>query len=247
MAAERYDVRGHRRRGAVRGSTSSSARTTRTTVYSQLAQQGIGREDVFENVRQQLLRREIALDRGRGAGALGGGAAGRGTRRPSESLAEVSFGYITVPDQATADARERPAARAPGRVPGGSRPSTRARPRCPRSSSAPPASCPPCSPSRSRRPRRTPRSRRPCRRPAASSSPSSRAWSTRRSRSCARSWSRRPPRRRGRGPRWSTTCATTSTCVNPRYGVLEDRPARAGDGGVVDILDDEDDGRRRRR
>jgi hypothetical protein len=73
------------------------------TVFSQLAQQGIGREDVFETVRQQLLRREIAVAQG-------------DTTEPSEDelraryeeartgLAEIRFGYINVPDQAAADA-----------------------------------------------------------------------------------------------------------------------------------------------
>lgn len=71
-------------------------------VFSQLAQQGIARRDVFETVRQQLVRRDIALAEG-------------AVEEPSaeelqaqylearEELAEVRFGYITVPDQATAD------------------------------------------------------------------------------------------------------------------------------------------------
>ena len=73
------------------------------TVFGQLAEQGITRTDVFENVRQQLTRREIALAEG-------------AVEEPSEeelraryedtreSMAEVRLGYITVPDQATADA-----------------------------------------------------------------------------------------------------------------------------------------------
>jgi peptidyl-prolyl cis-trans isomerase SurA len=72
------------------------------TVYSQLAQQGVSRADVFETVRQQLLRREIAVAQGE-------------VQEPSEEelqaqyeevregQAQVRFGYITVPDQATAD------------------------------------------------------------------------------------------------------------------------------------------------
>jgi hypothetical protein len=71
-------------------------------VYAQLAQQGISREDVFENVRQQLLRQEIALAEGE-------------VEEPSEEdlraryeevkadQTKYRFGYITVPDQATAD------------------------------------------------------------------------------------------------------------------------------------------------
>jgi peptidyl-prolyl cis-trans isomerase SurA len=73
------------------------------TVFDQLAQQGIGRADVQETVRQQLVRREIALAEG-------------AVEQPSDeelqaqyeqvrdSQAQVRFGYITVPDQATADA-----------------------------------------------------------------------------------------------------------------------------------------------
>jgi peptidyl-prolyl cis-trans isomerase SurA len=84
------------------------------TVYSTLAQQGISRQDVFENVRQQLLRREIALEQGK-------------VQEPSEaelraryeetrtSLAQVRFGYITVPDQAAADALVAQLQAAPGR------------------------------------------------------------------------------------------------------------------------------------
>ncbi len=72
-------------------------------VFGQLAQQGIGREDVFENVRQQLVRREIAEIEGE-AEALSDEALQARYTEVRESLAEVSFGYITVPDQATADA-----------------------------------------------------------------------------------------------------------------------------------------------
>jgi hypothetical protein len=72
-------------------------------VYAQLAQQGIGREDVVENVRQQLVRRQIAEDEG-AAGELTDEALQARYAEVRESLAEVSFGYITVADQATADA-----------------------------------------------------------------------------------------------------------------------------------------------
>jgi peptidyl-prolyl cis-trans isomerase SurA len=83
-------------------------------VFSQLAQQGISRSDVFETVRQQLLRREIALAEGE-------------VEEPSEEelraqyaearegLAEVRFGYITVPDQATADTVQAALQADPGR------------------------------------------------------------------------------------------------------------------------------------
>src|SRR3954463_6339729 len=38
------------------------------TVYGQLAAQGVGRADVFENVRQQLVRQEIAVQEGKAEG-----------------------------------------------------------------------------------------------------------------------------------------------------------------------------------
>lgn len=73
------------------------------SVFGQLAQQGIGRADVVENVRQQLVREEVALAEGE-------------VQPPTEAelrarydevrggLAEFSFGYITVPDEPTAAA-----------------------------------------------------------------------------------------------------------------------------------------------
>jgi peptidyl-prolyl cis-trans isomerase SurA len=72
-------------------------------VYGQLAQQGIGREDVFENVRQQLVRREIARAEGKAAG-LDDTALQARYQEVREGLGQVSLGYIAVPDQATADA-----------------------------------------------------------------------------------------------------------------------------------------------
>jgi parvulin-like peptidyl-prolyl isomerase len=72
-------------------------------VFGQLAQQGIGRGDVFENVRQQLVRRRIAEAEGE-AGALTDEALRARYAEVREDLAQVSFGYITVPDQAAADA-----------------------------------------------------------------------------------------------------------------------------------------------
>jgi hypothetical protein len=72
-------------------------------VYAGLAQQGIGREDVFENVRQQLLRQQLAEATGE-ADALGEPALRARYEEVRESLGRPSFGYITVPDQAAADA-----------------------------------------------------------------------------------------------------------------------------------------------
>ncbi|WP_239520613.1 peptidylprolyl isomerase [Blastococcus saxobsidens] len=71
-------------------------------VYAQLAQQGIGRADVRETIRQQLLRREIAEAEGQ-AGSLDEAALRERYDEVRESLAEVEFGYVTVPDQAIAD------------------------------------------------------------------------------------------------------------------------------------------------
>jgi peptidyl-prolyl cis-trans isomerase SurA len=73
------------------------------TVYSQLAQQGISRQDVFETVRQQLIRREIALAEGE-VEEPSEEALQAQYEETREGLAEVRFGYIAVPDQATADA-----------------------------------------------------------------------------------------------------------------------------------------------
>ncbi len=101
-AAERYDVQ----------VTDAEVRTRidellgeddPDAVYSQLAQQGIGRADVFENVRQQMLRSELALEQGEVQEASEEELQAA-YEEAKQSLAEVSFGYITVPDQATADA-----------------------------------------------------------------------------------------------------------------------------------------------
>jgi SurA-like protein len=72
------------------------------TVYGQLATQGVGREDVFENVRQQLVREKIAVAQGKAQGLTEEGlrAAYEKTR---QTKATVQLGYIDVPDQATAD------------------------------------------------------------------------------------------------------------------------------------------------
>lgn len=70
-------------------------------VYDQLAEQGIARADVFENVRQQLVRQEIAV--GESATAEPTDAELRVRYEEArESLAQLSFGYVTVPDEATA-------------------------------------------------------------------------------------------------------------------------------------------------
>lgn len=72
-------------------------------VYAQLAGQGIGREDVFENVRQQLIRQKLAAAKGLADGLTEQALKAR-YQQVKSSLAQVQMGYITVPDQATADA-----------------------------------------------------------------------------------------------------------------------------------------------
>jgi hypothetical protein len=69
--------------------------------YSKLAQQGVGRADVFETVRQQLVRQEIAEAEGETEAPTEAELRAR-YEEVREELAQVSFGYITVPDDATA-------------------------------------------------------------------------------------------------------------------------------------------------
>ena len=83
-------------------------------VFAQLAEQGISREDVQETIRQQLLRRELAAAEGQ-AGALDEAALRQRYDEVREELAEVEFGYVTVPDQPTADALVADLAADPGR------------------------------------------------------------------------------------------------------------------------------------
>jgi parvulin-like peptidyl-prolyl isomerase len=73
------------------------------TVYGQLAQQGISRQDVFENVRQQLLRHEIALSAG-DVEETSEEELRAQYEETKQDQVRYRFGYITVPDQATADA-----------------------------------------------------------------------------------------------------------------------------------------------
>ena len=72
-------------------------------VYAQLADQGISRQDVVENVRQLLTRERIAESEGQAEG-LDDAALQARYEETRESLGELSFGYIAVPDQPTADA-----------------------------------------------------------------------------------------------------------------------------------------------
>jgi peptidyl-prolyl cis-trans isomerase SurA len=72
-------------------------------VYRQLAQQGVARADVFENLRQQMVRQQVAEHEGV-AGGLSEAALRARYEEVREELAQVSFGYITVPDDAIATA-----------------------------------------------------------------------------------------------------------------------------------------------
>jgi hypothetical protein len=73
------------------------------TVFGQLAAQGVGRADVFENVRQQMVREEIAEHEGQAEGLTEEGlrAAYEDAR---QNATTIRLGYIAVPDQATATA-----------------------------------------------------------------------------------------------------------------------------------------------
>jgi peptidyl-prolyl cis-trans isomerase SurA len=71
--------------------------------FDQAAQQGYSREDVFESIRQQLLRQQIAEAEGKSDGTSDSALRAR-YEQDKDSFAQVQFGYIGVPDQATADA-----------------------------------------------------------------------------------------------------------------------------------------------
>ncbi|MGY1708533.1 peptidylprolyl isomerase [Geodermatophilus sp. SYSU D00758] len=72
-------------------------------LYAQAAAQGVSREDVLATVRQQLVRQRIAEEEG-----LVQGTSEAELRAAYEEalpgLTRTSLGYVTVPDQATADA-----------------------------------------------------------------------------------------------------------------------------------------------
>jgi PPIC-type PPIASE domain/SurA N-terminal domain len=72
-------------------------------VYAQAAAQGVARGDVFETVRQQLLRQRVAESEGL-AGAVSEEELRAAYEEQAPSLAQVRLGYVNVPDQAAADA-----------------------------------------------------------------------------------------------------------------------------------------------
>jgi hypothetical protein len=85
-------------------------------VFAQLAAQGIGRDDVFQNVRQQLLREEIAVSEGQAEG-LSEEALRAAYQQQLADTSTVRFGYITVPDEATATEVLAQLTATPGRYP----------------------------------------------------------------------------------------------------------------------------------
>jgi peptidyl-prolyl cis-trans isomerase SurA len=72
-------------------------------VFAQLADRGLTRADVFQNVRQLLVRQEVAESGGK-ADALTDDALRARYDDVRQSLTEYSFGYISTPDAATAQA-----------------------------------------------------------------------------------------------------------------------------------------------
>lgn len=81
-------------------------------VYGQLAAQGVSRTDVAETIRQQLLREELAA--GEGAGDLSDASLQATYEEVREDYVQLEFGYVTVPDEATAAAVVEELAAAPG-------------------------------------------------------------------------------------------------------------------------------------
>jgi peptidyl-prolyl cis-trans isomerase SurA len=71
-------------------------------VYAQAAAQGVARADVFETVRQQLLRQRVAESEGLGGVTEEQLRAAYEEQLPA--LTQVRLGYVNVPDQAAADA-----------------------------------------------------------------------------------------------------------------------------------------------
>lgn len=70
--------------------------------YEQLAQEGLSEEDVQENIRQQLVRQRLAVAEGRVEQPTEEELRAR-YEQVRESLARIELGFLTVPDQATAD------------------------------------------------------------------------------------------------------------------------------------------------
>ncbi|NYJ06270.1 peptidylprolyl isomerase [Petropleomorpha daqingensis] len=73
-----------------------------SALYDQAASQGLGKADVFELVREQLLRQEIARAEGLDD-PLSEAALQKQYQQNRDQYKQYVFGYIAVPDQATAD------------------------------------------------------------------------------------------------------------------------------------------------
>ena len=219
-----------------RGSPACWPATTPKTVYAQLAAQGISKVDVFESQRQLLLRQRIAAAAGKGGTATEAELRAR-YEQVKPTLAKYQFGYIAVPDQATATAVLAQLTAKPGDY-APSRPSTPGRSPCPPRRRGQPPTCRSRWSTASRRPSRTPAS--PCRwtRPAGSSSASS-------------SGSQYPTFEEERasleeeaGSAADTAASklvtgveqTLHVTVNPRYGVYKDGKLDAVTSGVVKVL-----------
>jgi peptidyl-prolyl cis-trans isomerase SurA len=85
-------------------------------VYAQVAQQqGASPDDVVENVRQQLLRQRVAVAAGQAD--LSENALRARYEKAKAGLSTVELGYVTVPDQPTADAVLGQLTADPGRYP----------------------------------------------------------------------------------------------------------------------------------
>jgi peptidyl-prolyl cis-trans isomerase SurA len=84
-------------------------------VYAQLAQQqGVGRDDVFETVRQRLVAQKIAEAEGQAEGLTEEGLRAA-YDQARENATTTRLGYIAVPDQATATAVQAELTAAPQR------------------------------------------------------------------------------------------------------------------------------------
>jgi peptidyl-prolyl cis-trans isomerase SurA len=71
--------------------------------FAQAAAQGLSRDDVFERIREQLVRERVAQAAGQAQG-LSEDALRAQYAQSLPSLTQTTLGIITVPDQATADA-----------------------------------------------------------------------------------------------------------------------------------------------
>ena len=70
--------------------------------YANLASQGLSRQDAFLLIRQQMIRLQIAEQEGM-ADALSDEALRERYEQSTAEATEIQFGYITVPDERTAD------------------------------------------------------------------------------------------------------------------------------------------------